>query len=78
MTSASRCSQKARPWIAFFLLLDGHLRVQRSTAQGDEIILLYFAPGQSLGIGAALGHKNYPATAVAAEEWFVLAWLNRL
>ncbi len=62
----------------FFLLLDGHIRVQRITAQGDQIILLHIAPGQLFGIGAALGHKAYPATAMAAGDCIVLAWPNRL
>ncbi len=62
----------------FFLLLDGHIRVQRSTAQGDQIILLHIAPGQLFGIGVALGHKTYPATALAADDCVVLAWPNRL
>lgn len=62
----------------FFLLLDGHIRVQRSTVEGDQIILLHIAPGQLFGIGAALGHKAYPATAVAADDCVVLAWPNRL
>ena len=62
----------------FFLLLDGHIRVQRTTPQGDLIILLHIAPGQLFGIGAALGHKSYPATAMAAEECVMLAWPNRL
>lgn len=62
----------------FFLLLDGHVRVQRTTAQGDQIILLHIAPGQLFGIGAALGHKTYPATAAAADDCVVLAWPNRL
>ncbi len=62
----------------FFLLLDGHVRVQRTTSEGDQIILLHIAPGQLFGIGAALGHKTYPATAVAADDCVVLAWPNRL
>ncbi len=62
----------------FFLLLDGHIRVQRITPQGDQIILLHIAPGQLFGIGAALGHKSYPATAMAAGECVVLAWPNRV
>ncbi len=62
----------------FFLLLDGHVRVQRETSEGDQIILLHIAPGQLFGIGAALGHKAYPATAVAADDCVALAWSNRL
>jgi CRP-like cAMP-binding protein len=61
-----------------FLLLDGHIRVLRTTSQGDQIILLHIAPGQVFGIGAALGHKGYPAPEMAAEDCVVLAWPNRL
>lgn len=62
----------------FFLLLDGHIRVQRTTSSGDQVIVLHVAPGQLFGIGAALGHTAYPATAVAADDCIVLAWPNRL
>ncbi|MDP3342257.1 Crp/Fnr family transcriptional regulator [Frigidibacter sp.] len=62
----------------FFLLLDGHIRVIRTTAAGDQIIALHIAPGQLFGIGAALGHTAYPATAMTADECVVLAWPNRL
>jgi CRP/FNR family transcriptional regulator, nitrogen oxide reductase regulator len=62
----------------FFLLLDGHVRVQRTTPGGDQIIVLHIAPGQMFGIGAAMGLTTYPATAVAADECIVLAWPNRL
>lgn len=62
----------------FFLLLDGHIRVQHTTEQGDQIILLHIAPGQLFGIGVALGHKSYPATAITVDDCIVLAWPNRL
>ena len=39
----------------FFLLLDGHVHVQRTTSEGDQIILLHIAPGQLFGIGASWG-----------------------
>jgi CRP-like cAMP-binding protein len=56
-----------------FLLLDGHIRVQRTTARGDQIILLHIAPSQLFGVGAALGHKTYPATPMTADDCVVLA-----
>jgi len=62
----------------FFLLLDGHIRVIRTTPGGDQIIALHIAPGQLFGIGAALGRKTYPATAMTADDCVVLAWPNRL
>lgn len=60
----------------FYLLLDGHIRVVRTTASGDQIIVLHIAAGQLFGIGAALGHKTYPATAMTAGECLVLSWSN--
>jgi CRP-like cAMP-binding protein len=62
----------------FFLLLDGHLRVIRTTPGGDQIIALHIAPGQLFGIGAAIGRTSYPATAMTADDCVVLAWPNRL
>jgi len=62
----------------FYLLLDGHIRVIRTTPGGDQIIALHIAPGQLFGIGAALGRTTYPATAMTADDCVVLAWPNRL
>lgn len=62
----------------FYLLMDGHIRVVRTTPDGDQIIALHIAPGQLFGIGAALGRATYPATALTADECLVLAWPNRL
>jgi CRP-like cAMP-binding protein len=62
----------------FFLLLDGHIRVIRTTPGGDQIIALHIAPGQLFGIGAALGRSHYPATAMSADDCLALAWPNRL
>ena len=60
----------------FFLLLDGHIRVIRTTPGGDQIIALHIAPGQLFGIGAAIGRTTYPATAMTADDCVALAWPN--
>lgn len=62
----------------FYLLLDGHIRVVRTTAGGDQIIVLHISSGQLFGIGAALGHLTYPATAMTAGECLILSWPNAL
>jgi CRP-like cAMP-binding protein len=62
----------------FFLLLDGHIRVIRTTPGGDQIIALHIVPGQLFGIGAAIGRTTYPATAMTADDCVALAWPNRL
>lgn len=69
---------EGNPVERFFLLLDGHIRVIRTTPGGDQIIALHIAPGQLFGIGAALGRTTYPATAMTADECLALAWPNRL
>lgn len=60
----------------FFLLLDGHIRVMRTTPHGEQIIALHIAPGQLFGIAKALGHTKYPATAKTADECLTLSWPN--
>lgn len=62
----------------FFLLLDGYLRVVRSTEGGEEVIVLHIAPGQLFGIARALGRDSYPATSLAADESIVLCWPTSL
>lgn len=62
----------------FFLLLDGYLRVVRSTPGGDQIIVLHISPGQLFGIAPALQRTTYPATAIAAAESLALSWPTRL
>ena len=56
------------------LLLHGHLRVEKSTPQGQQIVVRYVSPGELFGVAQAMGLKNYPATAVAAVDSVALAW----
>ncbi|MBV1896541.1 MAG: Crp/Fnr family transcriptional regulator [Rhodobacteraceae bacterium] len=62
----------------FYLLLDGHIRVVRTTPNGDQIIVLHIAPGQLFGIAAAMRRDTYPATAMTADECLTLSWPNAL
>ena len=58
----------------FYLLLDGHIRVVRTTPDGDQIIFLHIAPGQLFGIAAAMSRVTYPATAMTTNECLTLSW----
>ena len=60
----------------FFLLLDGHIRVIKTTPDGEQVIALHITSGQLFGIAAGLGKTTYPATAIAADECLVLSWSN--
>ncbi|TDK42401.1 Crp/Fnr family transcriptional regulator [Antarcticimicrobium luteum] len=62
----------------FFLLLDGHIRVVRSTETGEQVIVLHISPGQLFGIARALQRDTYPATAIAAAESIALSWPTSL
>ncbi|WP_434722847.1 Crp/Fnr family transcriptional regulator [Mesorhizobium sp. RIZ17] len=59
---------------SFFLLLDGHVRVVKTTQDGQVIIVRYISPGELMGIAHALGRTTYPASAIAAVDCVVLAW----
>lgn len=62
----------------FYLMLDGHVRVLRSNADGEEIIVLHIHSGSFFGIAQALGRDTYPATAVTAGESIALSWPSTL
>lgn len=61
---------------AFFLLLDGHIRVVRLTPEGEQVIARYINAGELFGIAVAMGRKTYPASAIAAVDCVALSWPN--
>jgi CRP-like cAMP-binding protein len=62
----------------FFLLLDGHVRVVKTTPEGEEVTVRYISPGELMGIASALGLTAYPASAIAVVDCVVLAWPSSL
>jgi CRP-like cAMP-binding protein len=60
----------------FFLLLSGHIRVVKTTAEGDQVIARYINEGELFGIAVAMGRTTYPASALAAVDCVVLCWPN--
>lgn len=63
---------------SFFLLLDGHVRVVKTTPDGQQVIVRYISPGELMGIAHALGRTTYPASAIAAVDCVVLAWPDHI
>ena len=59
---------------AFFVLLHGHLRVEKTTPQGQQIVVRYVSPGEIFGVAQALALKTYPAAAIAAVDSVALCW----
>lgn len=70
--------REGAPAERFHLLLDGFIRVVRTTPEGEQVIALHIPPGQLFGIAPAIGRDTYPATAVAAAESLALGWPVRL
>lgn len=70
--------REGAPAERFHLLLDGFIRVVRTTEEGEQVIALHIPPGQLFGIAPALGRDTYPATAFAAAESLALGWPVRL
>jgi len=60
--------------IRFFLLLHGHLRVEKTSSQGQQSVVRYVSPGELFGVAQAMNLTHYPAIAVAAVDSIALAW----
>ncbi|HET7886922.1 MAG TPA: Crp/Fnr family transcriptional regulator [Bradyrhizobium sp.] len=58
----------------FFVLLYGHLRVEKTTPQGQQSVVRYVSAGELFGVAQAMNLTHYPATAVAAVDSIALAW----
>lgn len=59
---------------SFFILLDGKVRVVKTTPDGQQVIVRYIVPGELMGIAQALGLNVYPASAIAVTDCVVLIW----
>lgn len=59
---------------SLFLLLHGHVRAEKTTPDGKQIVIRYISGGEIFGVAEAIGLKQYPATAVAAVDCLSLVW----
>jgi CRP-like cAMP-binding protein len=59
---------------AYFVVLDGRLKVVQTTPDGQQVVVRFVGPGEPAGILAAFGIAAYPATAIAVADTLVLAW----
>ena len=58
----------------FFLLLNGRLKVQQTSSDGQQIVVRHINPGDLFGIADAMHRPDYPATAIAVVESLALVW----
>ena len=66
--------QQGAPADAFFVLLDGRLKVVQTTVEGHQVVVRFVNPGELFGIAAAIGRQDYPGTAISVGESIALAW----
>ncbi len=59
---------------SFYVLLHGHVRASKVTPAGEQVVVRYVSPGETLGVAMAIGLSRYPATATAVDDSIVLAW----
>lgn len=52
---------------ALYTVVDGRVKVYKTTARGTDVILELFGPGDPVGAVAVYESRAYPATAVALE-----------
>ena len=63
---------------AFFVLLNGRLKVVKTTPRGQQMIIRFVSPGDIYGIAKALRRDDYPATATAVVDSITLTWPNEI
>src|ERR1700757_3092606 len=58
-----------------FLIKKGNARFYRVTRSGDDVMLLWLAPGDIVGLGSLLAeHTNYLANAETMSPCELLVW----
>lgn len=56
---------------AFYLLLEGQVKIQQTTAEGHEVILHVLGAGEILGALPTIGEGTYPASALTLGQVLV-------
>lgn len=67
--------EQGDPADAFFVLMEGRLKIVQTTAAGQQIIAHFVNAGEFFGCVALMGGERYPGSAVALEEGATLSWI---
>jgi CRP/FNR family transcriptional regulator, nitrogen oxide reductase regulator len=57
-----------------YLITAGRVKLTQVNADGDQIIVNYFGPGEGLGIIVALSQMSFPLSAEAVEDCTAVVW----
>lgn len=66
--------REGEPAAALYLVESGRVKLTQLTAEGQEVIMRYLAPGDAFAAVALFDHSTYPVTARATERTRVRAW----
>jgi CRP-like cAMP-binding protein len=62
------------PATAFYILIEGQVKLTEVTAEGQQILVRFVGPGEAMGIIAALAKAVYPLSAQVVDDCLALAW----
>jgi CRP-like cAMP-binding protein len=57
-----------------YVIVTGRVKLSQVTAEGQQVIVAYFGPGEGLGIVMALNEQPYPLSAEAIEPCAAVGW----
>ena len=65
---------QGEPAIAFYILVEGRVRMTQITPEGHQVIIHFMGPGDGMGIIVALSNTTYPLAAEAVADCLALKW----
>lgn len=60
--------------LAFYIVVEGRVRLTQLTPEGHQIILRYLGPGEGMGIIVVLSNTVYPLSAEVVADSTALKW----
>src|SRR6185436_1927853 len=70
--------REGEPATALYLVESGRVKLTQLTAEGQEVIMRYLAPGDAFAAVALFDRSTYPVTARATERTRVRAWSREI
>jgi CRP-like cAMP-binding protein len=60
--------------LAFYIIVEGRVRLTQLTPEGHQIIIRYLGPGEGMGIIVVLSNTTYPLSAEVVSDCTALRW----
>jgi CRP-like cAMP-binding protein len=65
---------QGEPAVAFYVLVEGRVRLSQLTPEGHQVIIHFMGPGDGMGIIVALSNTTYPLSAEVVSDCHALRW----